>query len=128
MEYSIGEFSKITNIGIHALRYYEKENLIIPKRKGNGRRYYSQSDISWIEFIKRLKYTGMPIKEIQKYAELRAQGDETLQARMEMLLQHRTELLGEIATMQDNLAKLDDKIDYYEKEISSKKCLKKISS
>ena len=36
-----------------------------------NRRCYSDKDLSWIEFIKRLKDTGMPIKEIQHYAELR---------------------------------------------------------
>ena len=34
-------------------------------------------------FIKRLKETGMPIKEIKKYAVLRAKGDDTLSERME---------------------------------------------
>lgn len=37
----------------------------------------------------RLKDTGMPIKEIRHYAELRAAGDSTLSERMEMLVQHR---------------------------------------
>lgn len=117
MEYSIGKFSEISGIGIHALRYYEKEKLIIPNRKENGRRCYSENDIKWIEFIKRLKDTNMPIKEIQKYAGLRAQGDNTLEARMEMLIQHRSILLEKIAAMQDHLSKLDDKIYYYQNEI-----------
>jgi DNA-binding transcriptional MerR regulator len=86
MGYSIGEFSSITGISIHTLRYYEKENLIIPERRENGRRCYSDGDVAWIQFIKRLKDTGMPIKEIQKYARLRARGDSTLEERMEMLI------------------------------------------
>lgn len=64
MDYSIGEFSKLTGLGIHTLRYYEQENLIIPKRNAANRRCYSDSDIKWIDFIKRLKDTGMPIKEL----------------------------------------------------------------
>ena len=72
MDYSIGEFSKVTGLGIHTLRYYEHENLIIPLRNANNRRRYSEKDIAWIAFIKRLKATGMPIKEIKKYAALRA--------------------------------------------------------
>lgn len=28
MEYSIGDFSKLTGLGIHTLRYYEQEDLI----------------------------------------------------------------------------------------------------
>ena len=68
MEYSIGEFSKLTGLGIHTLRYYEHENLIIPDRNSSNRRRYSDRDIAWIDFIKRLKDTGMPIKEIKRYA------------------------------------------------------------
>lgn len=120
MEYTIGEFSAISGISTYTLRYYEKENLIIPRRKDNGRRTYTENDIRWIEFIKRLKDTGMPIKEIQSYAELRAQGDATLEARMEMLVEHRTLLVDEIAAMQENLSKLDNKIEYYQGEIAAK--------
>lgn len=119
-EYAIGEFSLITGISIYALRYYEKEGLIIPERKENGRRLYTDGDVSWIEFIKRLKDTGMPIKEIQKYARLRAKGDSTLEERMEMLIQHQAFLKEEIAAMQENLINLDDKISYYKTEIKKK--------
>ncbi len=73
MEYSIGEFSRITNLGIHTLRYYEHEGLITPMRNSSNRRCYSDKDLAWIEFIKRLKDTGMPIKKIQYYAKLRDQ-------------------------------------------------------
>lgn len=117
MGYAIGEFSSITGISIYTLRYYEKESLITPERKENGRRVYSDGDILWIQFIKRLKDTGMPIREIKKYARLRAKGGSTLEARMEMLGRHRAVLQNEIAAMQENLDKLDDKIDYYKVEI-----------
>ncbi len=120
MEYSIGEFSMISGIGIHALRYYEKEKLIIPCRKENGRRYYTDEDVKWISFIKRLKDTGMPIKEIQIYAELRAKGDDTLEPRMALLAKHRTALLNEITALQEHLIKLDEKIKYYEVEMEKK--------
>lgn len=117
MEYSIGEFSRLTNLGIHTLRYYEHENLIMPKRNSSNRRCYSDKDLAWIEFIKRLKDTGMPIKEIQRYAKLRAEGDLTLNERMEMLTVHRESLNEQIKALQEHMAKLDDKIDFYRQEI-----------
>ena len=52
MEYSIGEFSKLTGLGIHTLRYYEQEGLIAPERNSSNRRCYSDKDLTWIEFIK----------------------------------------------------------------------------
>ena len=117
MEYSIGEFSRMTNLGIHTLRYYEHENLITPKRNSSNRRCYSDKDLAWTYFIKRLKDTGMPIKEIQRYAELRAEGDLTLNERMEMLTVHRESLNEQIKVLQEHMAKLDDKIDFYRHEI-----------
>ena len=117
MDYSIGEFSKATGLGIHTLRYYEHENLIIPLRNSSNRRRYSEKDIAWIAFIKRLKATGMPIKEIKKYAALRANGDATLSERMEMLMQHRQSLNERIRQLQEHEAMLDEKIAFYRQEI-----------
>lgn len=117
MNYSIGEFSKLTNLGIHTLRYYEHENLITPERNSSNRRRYSEKDIAWIDFIKRLKETGMPIKEIKRYAELRALGEPTLSARMEMLIQHRESLNEQIRLLQEHKEKLDEKIEFYREEI-----------
>ena len=117
MDYSIGEFSKVTGLGIHTLRYYEHEGLIIPLRNSSNRRRYSEKDIAWIAFIKRLKATGMPIKEIKKYAALRAKGDATLSERMEMLVQHRQSLNKQIRQLQEHEAILDEKIAFYRQEI-----------
>ena len=117
MDYSIGEFSKVTGLGIHTLRYYEHENLIIPLRNASNRRRYSEKDIAWIAFIKRLKATGMPIKEIKKYAALRAKGDVTLSERMEMLIQHRQPLNEQIRQLQEHKVMLDEKIAFYRQEI-----------
>ena len=117
MDYSIGEFSKVTGLGIHTLRYYEHENLIIPLRNASNRRRYSEKDIAWIAFIKRLKATGMQIKEIKKYAALRGKGDVTLSERMEMLIQHRQSLNEQIRQLQEHEAMLDEKIAFYRQEI-----------
>ncbi|EOS45335.1 hypothetical protein C810_02609 [Lachnospiraceae bacterium A2] len=117
MKYSIGDFAKLTGLGIHTLRYYEHEGLIAPERNSSNRRCYSDKDLIWIEFIKRLKDTGMPIKEIRHYAKLRADGDPTLSERMEMLVQHQQALNEQIAQLQEHKIKLDEKIEFYKKEI-----------
>lgn len=119
--YSIGEFSKITNISNYTLRYYEKEKLIIPSREENGRRSYSEDDINWIEFIKKLKDTKMPIKEIQKYAEFRNQGNSTMKMRMDMLTEHRIKLKEEISKLNEHLLNLDYKIEFYRNSIEQLK-------
>lgn len=116
MDYSIGEFSEVTGLGIHTLRYYEHEGLIAPMRNSSNRRY-SDKDIAWVDFIKRLKTTGMPIKEIKQYAILRSKGDATLLERMEMLIRHRQSLNDQIKQLQEHEAKLNEKITFYQQEI-----------
>ncbi len=120
MTYTIGEFSRLINLSIHTLRYYEQQELITPQRLKNGRRCYSESDLTWIQFIRRLKDTGMPIKEIQKYAKMRAVGDATLVDRMELLIKHRQILSQEIMNLQEHQVNLDRKIDYYKTAITER--------
>lgn len=121
MEYSIGEFSKLIHLGVHTLRYYEKEGLLHPNRNNSNRRMYSDKDIVWVDFIKRLKSTGMPIKEIKHYAKLRASGDDTLTERMKLLMYHRLVLNEQINELQEHKSKLDEKIAFYQKQIENKR-------
>lgn len=119
MHYAIGKFAKLTGLTPHTLRYYEKEGLLTATRNRGGHRIYLEADLRWVEFIKRLKETGMPIKEIKIYAGLRARGNKTLQARLEMLQLHRRHILDEIAAWEENLKNIDKKIEYYLKEIEA---------
>jgi DNA-binding transcriptional MerR regulator len=92
MRYSIGEFSKLTGLPIDTLRFYEKQRLVFPQRDSNNRRYYTDNDVVWIEFVIRLKKTGMSISTMQRYAELRYQGDETIPQRLQLLFDQLDEL------------------------------------
>jgi DNA-binding transcriptional MerR regulator len=118
MEYAIGAFAQATGLSPHTLRYYEKEELLTVKRGRGGQRYYLEADLRWLEFITRLKDTGMSIKEIRRYAALRAEGNATLEARMEMLVRHREQILIELDKWQSHLKNLTEKIEYYEGEIA----------
>lgn len=82
---NIGEVSRITELSIDTLRYYEKEELIDIERGTNKIRHYSQEDIESIKFIKCLKSMGMEIKEIKMYVDLEKQGDATIEERIVIL-------------------------------------------
>lgn len=99
------------------LHFYERKGLVAPARSESGHREYCESDIAWVEFIERLKDTGMSLAKIKEYADLRAKGDTTLEARMDMLIVHREDVMKAIAHWQDNLNHLDHKIEHYEKEL-----------
>jgi DNA-binding transcriptional MerR regulator len=117
MEYTSGQFAKLMGISLDTLRYYEKEKLIIPNRKENNHRIYTDNDISWMQFIKRLKDTGMPIKEIRKYSQLRSEGPATMSERMNMLISHRYSLNQKIKQLEEHQGKLDEKIEYYKNQL-----------
>lgn len=118
MNYSIGEFSNITNISSPTLRYYEKEQLLVTNRDAIGRRFYTQEDITWILFIKKLKDTGMSIKDIREYAILRYQGDSTMQQRLVILEKHKAFVMEEKAKWERNLQNLDEKIEIYKSRLN----------
>lgn len=119
MYYSISQFSALTGFSVHTLRFYEKAGILAPLRLENNHRSYSARDVEWITFITRLKKTGMPLKEIKYYADLRAQGDETAQARMLLLQEYNETLRQRIAVLNDSVQHLDKKISYYNKLLNS---------
>lgn len=121
MNYSIGQFSKLTNLSAPTLRYYEQEQLIVVNRDSCGRRYYTAEDIDWILFIKKLKDTGMPIKDIREYAVLRYQGDATIRIRLEILENHKLTVMQEKAKWESNLHNLEEKIKVYKYKLKNNK-------
>lgn len=119
MYYSISQFSALTGFSIHTLRFYEKAGILAPLRLANNHRSYSARDVEWVTFITRLKETGMPLKAIKYYADLRAQGDETAQARMLLLQEHNETLRQQIAVLNESVQHLDKKISYYNTLLNS---------
>ena len=116
----IGEFSRITGIGAYTLRYYEKKGLIRVNRDQAGRRHYGEGDIEWVKFIKRLKDTGMLLRDIRNYSELRYEGDRTMEERMELLVRHRKTVVEERDKWEQYLHSLDEKIGIYQGKIERK--------
>lgn len=114
---TIGEFSGVTGISVYTLRYYEKKGLIYVNRDSNGRRFYSENDVAWVKFLKRLKDTGMLLRDIKHYSDLRYQGDSTMQERMDLLTKHRETVLVEQKKWEEYLDNLDNKIKIYRERI-----------
>ncbi len=114
----IGEFAQKTGLSVHTLRYYEQEGLLTPARNQANRRMYTEQDLAWVAFIRRLKATGMPLGEIRRFAQLRAQGGATTAPRLAMLIDHRAQLDRQIAQLIEHRQKLDEKIGFYRRELA----------
>lgn len=110
----IGELAKRTGLSAHTIRYYERIALL-PRadRDYGGQRDYDEAILAWISFLKRLKDTGMPIREMRQYAELRARGEQTGRARKELLELHRERVRQHLTELEASLLVLDTKIETY---------------
>lgn len=118
---NISDFSKKTGLSPYTLRYYEKIGLIDNiSRSDSGHRQYSVRDIEWISFISRLKETGMSLKNIEHYAKLRKQGQNTIDERESILVEHHKSLKKRIENEMRHLQALESKIAHYR---SAKKLL-----
>ena len=112
--YTIQEVSKKTGLSAHTLRYYEKEGLISGvERTQGGFRQYRDEDLERLGLICCLKNTGMSIQEIARFVQLARKGDQTLEERVELLREHREQVLARIAELQEHLSKVTWKLDFY---------------
>ncbi|MBI9050227.1 MAG: MerR family transcriptional regulator [Anaerolineaceae bacterium] len=111
-ERTIQQVANETGISEYTLRYYEKIGLMMDiHRAENGHRRYAQDDIEWINFLKQLKATGMPLAQIQLFATLRKQGLGTSKQRREMLEVHREKMIQKIQSINKCLDVVEYKIE-----------------
>ena len=84
----------------HTLRYYERVGLIQPVgRARNGHRRYSEADEAWLNFLHCMRAANMPIRDMQRYAELREKGDATSLERRKLLEDHQATIEAQIAEL-----------------------------
>ena len=114
---SISEAAERTGLSTHTLRYYEREGLMLGgvDRASSSHRRYSDSDITWVEFLTKLRSTAMPIAKVREYVDLVRQGESSTQARLELLLAHRESVIAQLEEMTNSLAAIDYKISTYRK-------------
>ena len=110
----ISEVSEQSGLSIDTLRYYEKIGLIknVPRDSG-GRRVNNQSFVAWVEFIKVLKSTGMPLRDMLAYAEHRQKGPSSNKDRHDLLVTHEQRIQQALAEQQKCLDLVRSKINAY---------------
>jgi len=113
--YSIAETAELTGLTMHTLRYYERDGLMLRGvgRTASGHRRYSDRDLHWIDLISRLRSTGMPIRDVRRYAELVRSGDGNEAERLALLRDHRQQVLAQLAEVTEHLGAIDRKIGIY---------------
>ena len=117
----IAEVSEQYGLSSDTLRYYERVGLIPPvNRNDSGIRDYNELDLRRVEFIKCMRSAGLPVEVLIEYVGLVQQGDKTIDARKEILVEQREQLIARMNEMQKTLDLLNHKIEVYEKAVLKK--------
>ena len=115
---TIAQVSQKYGVSADTLRYYERIGLLPPVgRTKSGIRDYAEEDCNWVNFIKCMRGAGLPVETLIEYVGLFGQGDETIPARNELLMEQRRQLAARIGEMQAVLDRLDKKIEGYESHL-----------
>ncbi|CEK29483.1 transcriptional regulator [[Clostridium] sordellii] len=118
---TITQVSEMFGLSQDTLRYYERIGLIpsINRSKG-GKRDYTEEDCKWIEFIKCMRNAGLSIDVLINYVTLFKRGDETIEARKQILIEQRKVLIEKMNDMKQTIERLDFKIERYENDMVTK--------
>ena len=114
---SIGQAAERTGLSTHTLRYYEREGLMLGgvDRASSSHRRYTEADLTWVEFLTKLRSTAMPIARVREYVDLVRLGDASTPDRLELLLAHRESVIAQLDEITQSLRAIDYKIALYRK-------------
>lgn len=117
---SIAQAAEQTGLTADTLRYYERDGLMLASidRSASGHRRYSPRDLTWIEMISRLRATGMPIRDVRRYAALVRAGEGNEDERLALLTAHRARVETQLAEVTGHLRAIDHKIGIYEGKVA----------
>ena len=112
---TIKEVSETYGISQDTLRYYERVGMIpLVTRTAGGIRDYQPQDLGWVELAICMRSAGLPIEAMIEYVKLYQQGDDTIPARLQLLVEQRETLLEQRKQIDATLERLNYKISRYE--------------
>ena len=113
---SIGQAALRSGLSVHALRFYEREGLLLSpiERTANDQRVYSEDDLEWLDLCVKLRSSGMPLAAIRRYAELVRQGPGNEQDRLIILREHEQRVSAQISALIAALETITFKVTLYQ--------------
>jgi DNA-binding transcriptional MerR regulator len=114
--WSIGQVAQRTGLSDHALRFYERQGLLLhPVQRGpDGRRAYSDSDLDWLDLCIKLRSSGMPLADIRRYTELVRRGPGNEQQRLDVMRHHQHRVVAQLAELNACLELITLKVKLYQ--------------
>jgi DNA-binding transcriptional MerR regulator len=120
-ELSIGDVARRTGLSVHALRFYEREGLLLSEhvaRGTGGRRIYGPEDVRWLGICTKLRRSGMPLAQIRRFAELVREGPGNEEQRLELLREHQRRVAEQLAELDECLRIISRKVGVYEQHLA----------
>ena len=120
---TIKELEQILEVPRATIRFYEKEELISPKRSGNAYREYSEEDVILLKKIIILRKIGLSVADIKNLLETDISLQNVLEKNIEEMQEKMKELQGAIKICkmmqekQERMSSLDEA--FYWEEIHS---------
>lgn len=117
---TIAEVSKKYGLTQDTLRYYERVGMIPPvHRTASGLRDYTESDCGWVELAKCMRSAGLPVEAMVEYVRLAQEGDSTIAARRQLLMDQREHLIAQRTAIDNTIDRLNYKISRYDAAIET---------
>jgi DNA-binding transcriptional MerR regulator len=112
--FSPAQTVELTGFSLDTLRYYERIGLIDPvHRAAGGHRRYTQDDVEWLDILRCLRATGMPIARMQEFADQVRAGEHTFSDRLALLEEHDRTVAAQMELLALQRDKVRAKIAYY---------------
>ena len=119
--YSMKETCNLVGLSYETLKFYCNKGLIPNvKRDENNYRIFDENNINWIKSLTCLKKCGLSIKEMKEYLDLCLQGKSSINKRKIMLEQKRKDLELKKKEIDDSLAYINWKQNFYNDVLSGK--------
>ena len=117
---TIKEVCEKFDLSADTLRYYERVGVIpeVNRTKG-GIRDYSDQDIKWVENAVCMRSAGVPVEMLIEYVKLFQEGDSTITARRDLLMEARAEVQKNLDKYQATMDRLNYKISRYEEAVKT---------
>ncbi|MFD7734835.1 MerR family transcriptional regulator [Kitasatospora phosalacinea] len=116
----IGEVAERTGLSVHALRFYEREGLLVGpvRRTAGGRRRYSPVDVDWLLICVRLRESGMPLADLGRFADLVRRGPGNEAERLSLLDAHRRRVDARIRELEECRSVITWKVGVYAEHLA----------
>jgi DNA-binding transcriptional MerR regulator len=120
-ELGIGDVARETGLSVHALRFYEREGLLLSQhvaRGTGGHRRYTAEDVHWLRICIKLRASGMPLAKIRRMAELVREGPGNEDERLELLREQQRRVEHQLAELEECLRVITRKVGVYEQQLT----------